>query len=256
MYKKIKINFVVAITLTILSIGVVFAMSIYASKQELTFSTIEKENSLLDSNEGQEQVRLIQLNNMQELRRLEEERIAEELLIEEKRIAEELLIEEKRIEEERIIEEEIELAAQAAKQEENEEKQEKIVSIKSEVSSNDEAVTTSTASVQSENGRSLGFFEATAYGPDCYGCSGVTANGTDIRNGNIYSNGYRVIAADPRVIPLNSIVKITYSTGQTEMAIVADTGGRIKGNIIDIAFGSEAEANPFGRQQVQIELIN
>lgn len=126
---------------------------------------------------------------------------------------------------------------------------------KSGVSSKKNVKTASSSSSANTSGTNLGTFEATAYGADCVGCSGVTANGTDIRNGNIYVDGYRVIASDPSVIPMNSIVKITYSSGKTEMAKVSDVGGAIKGKIIDIAFATEAETVSFGRQKVQIELI-
>lgn len=126
---------------------------------------------------------------------------------------------------------------------------------KSGFSSNKDVTTASSGRLANKSGTDLGTFEATAYGADCVGCSGITANGTDIRNGNIYVDGYRVIASDPSVIPMNSIVKITYSSGKTEMAKVSDVGGAIKGKIIDIAFATEAETPAFGRQKVQIELI-
>lgn len=136
---------------------------------------------------------------------------------------------------------------------EKEAKEEEVRLAKIEEEKSVKTATSSRSAIAS--GTNLGTFEATAYGADCVGCSGITANGTDIRNGNIYVDGYRVIASDPRVIPMNSIVKITYSSGKTEMAKVSDSGGKIKGKIIDIAFATEAETPAFGRQQVQIELI-
>src|SRR5699024_3919782 len=42
--------------------------------------------------------------------------------------------------------------------------------------------------------------EATGYGPDCTGCSGVSATGMDLTDGG------KVIAVDPSVIPLGSKV--------------------------------------------------
>ena len=97
-------------------------------------------------------------------------------------------------------------------------------------------------------------FEATYYGMDCKGCSGITANGTDVR-GSIYTpSGLRVIAVDPSVIPLGSIVEVNTPSG-TFTAEAADTGGAIKGRIIDILVGSEAESSRYGRQQVKVRVI-
>lgn len=97
-------------------------------------------------------------------------------------------------------------------------------------------------------------FEATYYGMDCNGCSGITANGTDVR-GSIYTpSGLRVIAVDPRVIPLGSIVEVNTPSG-TFTAEAADTGGAIKGRIIDILVGSEAESRSYGRHQVKVRVI-
>lgn len=227
----------IIVKLFLAMIGVTSVYAVGGETQEVEFSTIEDEGSILDSGDGQEEVRERRLAEDRAIRLAEEkaerERLAKE---EEARLAELARVEEEnRIAEENRIVEEKQLA---------EAKEVKTASSESKPNN-----------TTSQSGTSLGTFEATAYGPDCVGCSGVTANGTDIRNGNIYSNGYRVIAADTRVIPMNSIVKITYSSGKTEMAIVADVGGKIKGRIIDIAFASEAETPAFGRQQVQIELI-
>lgn len=90
--------------------------------------------------------------------------------------------------------------------------------------------------------------EATAYGPDCAGCSGITATGMDIRSGT-----QKVIAVDPSVIPLGSRVWVE---GYGE-AIAADTGGAIKGNIIDVLVPSEAyAASNWGRRTVKVKILN
>ena len=232
---------VVALVVVLVVVGLGAIIVHAATEEEETFSTVEQEGSVLDASEGQRQVREDRLKEMQEERLLAEQKAEEERKRQEAIEAEERRVAEAKAEEKRQAKQ-----AEVAKKEESQEVGSKEV----------KPATTSKAPAPAQTGSNLGTFEATAYGPDCVGCSGITANGTDIRNGNIYSNGYRVIAADPRVIPMNSIVKITYSSGNTEMAIVADKGGAIKGKIIDIAFPSEAEANPFGRQQVQIELIN
>lgn len=97
-------------------------------------------------------------------------------------------------------------------------------------------------------------FTATAYTAGCYGCSGVTATGHDLRK-SLYSEGRRVIAVDPARIPLGSIVRITLGNGQSFEAIAEDTGGKIKGAIVDVSHGTKAEAAQFGRQSIQIQMI-
>lgn len=95
--------------------------------------------------------------------------------------------------------------------------------------------------------------EATYYGPDCKGCTGITKTGIDVRN-TIYSNDLRIIAVDPTVIPLNSIVKVQ-TPNETFKAIAADIGGDIKQNRIDILVKSEADAKPLGRHNVQMKIL-
>ncbi|PEM65354.1 hypothetical protein CN613_25490 [Bacillus pseudomycoides] len=98
--------------------------------------------------------------------------------------------------------------------------------------------------------------EATAYtnhpseNGGTYGGRVLTKTGYDITN-TIYYNGMKIIAVDPSVIPLNSIVEIE-GYGK---AIALDTGGAIKGNRIDYLVGSDEEANNFGRRNVNIKII-
>lgn len=65
---------------------------------------------------------------------------------------------------------------------------------------------------------------ATHYDSHCLGCNEWTAIGMRA--------GYGVIAVDPKVIPLRSRV---YVPGYG-LAVAGDTGGAIKGNIIDLGF--------------------
>lgn len=98
-------------------------------------------------------------------------------------------------------------------------------------------------------------YEATAYIALCYGCSGVTSAGHDARKSIYTAEGYRVIAVDPSVVPLYSIVSVTLSDGTTFTAQALDTGGAINGHDIDLLVASESEAWEFGRQSVEIEII-
>ncbi|MES9758462.1 LysM peptidoglycan-binding domain-containing protein [Priestia megaterium] len=89
--------------------------------------------------------------------------------------------------------------------------------------------------------------EATAYTAYCAGCSGITATGIDLRS----NPNRKVIAVDPRVIPLGSRVYVEgYGT-----AIAADTGGAIKGNKIDVLLPSQKEALKWGRKTVKVQIL-
>lgn len=96
---------------------------------------------------------------------------------------------------------------------------------------------------------------ATFYTAYCEGCSGITATGDDVRN-TIYADGYRVIAVDPRQIPLRSIVRVTLADGTTFDAIASDKGGAIKGAKIDVLVASKSEAYRLGRQQATVTILN
>lgn len=88
---------------------------------------------------------------------------------------------------------------------------------------------------------------ATAYTAYCDGCSGVTANGTDLRaNPNA-----KVIAVDPSVIPLGTRVWVE---GYGE-AVAADTGSAIKGNTIDVFIPSKEGALAWGRKSVKVTIL-
>jgi len=62
---------------------------------------------------------------------------------------------------------------------------------------------------------------------------------------------YGVVAVDPKVIPLGSQL---YVVGYGP-AIAADTGGLIKGNIIDIFLDSEAACRQWGRRKFQVYIL-
>lgn len=102
-------------------------------------------------------------------------------------------------------------------------------------------------------GKGIGTFSMTSYTAGCAGCSGITATGIDVRGTSTYQ-GYRIIAVDPNVIPLWSIVRV--NTGSSSFtAIALDTGGAIKGSKIDFLVGSHSEAIANGRQSVSIEMV-
>lgn len=62
---------------------------------------------------------------------------------------------------------------------------------------------------------------------------------------------YGVVAVDPRVIPLHTLLFVEgYG-----FAVAADTGGAIKGNIIDVCLPTEAECRQWGRRQVTVHVF-
>ncbi len=96
------------------------------------------------------------------------------------------------------------------------------------------------AAVSSES--SARTFRATAY---CL--RGKTASGRMVRRG--------LVAADPRVLRLGSRIKM--SAGKySGNYVVADTGGKIRGRVLDIWVPSCAEARRWGRRSVQVKVLS
>lgn len=88
--------------------------------------------------------------------------------------------------------------------------------------------------------------EAKAFRATAYCLKGRTASGGSVRRG--------IVAADRRVLPLGTRIQISagaYSGTYT----VADTGGAVKGHILDIWMPSCAEANRFGRRTVMVSVV-
>lgn len=87
------------------------------------------------------------------------------------------------------------------------------------------------------NGKVL-YMQSTAYSWKEPGSGYTTATGIDLRS---QSN---VIAVDPSVIPLGSFVEVEgYG-----YAVAGDTGGAIKGNIIDVHFPTVEQCHSWGRR--------
>jgi 3D (Asp-Asp-Asp) domain-containing protein len=102
------------------------------------------------------------------------------------------------------------------------------------------------------------YVTATAYTSFCSeGCTGKTATGVNVRESTTY-NGMRIIAVDPKVIPLYSIVKVYPKDRPPFYAYAIDTGGGIDGYEIDflISVNDTDEAYDFGVQKhVKIEIL-
>ena len=77
---------------------------------------------------------------------------------------------------------------------------------------------------------------------------GRTATGHRVRRG--------IVAADPRVLPLGTVVRITGPRkGYRGTYRVLDVGSAVKGREIDIFMPSCREAKRFGRQRVQLHVL-
>lgn len=89
---------------------------------------------------------------------------------------------------------------------------------------------------------------ATGYGPDCKGCTGYTYTGLYVAG----DRTPRVVAVDPRVIPLGTRLWVE---GYGE-AVALDTGSAIKGYKIDLLFPSEEFARKYwGRRSVLVKIL-
>jgi 3D (Asp-Asp-Asp) domain-containing protein len=79
-----------------------------------------------------------------------------------------------------------------------------------------------------------------------YAIQGRTRSGAKTEKG--------VVAADPRVLPLGTVVQM--SAGKyTGVYTVHDTGGAIKGNRVDVWMPSTKEARRFGRRNVKLVVL-
>ena len=89
------------------------------------------------------------------------------------------------------------------------------------------------------------YFVATGYSANdpTQGTDSITATGKEAYEG--------IIAVDPKIIPLGTEVEIK----DLGKFIAEDTGGKIKGNRIDIYFSTKAEAKEFGKQGIWLRMV-
>jgi len=99
---------------------------------------------------------------------------------------------------------------------------------------------------ENNNLESEGKSAARSYRATAYCLRGRTANGGGVRRG--------IVAADPRQLPLGTRIRLdggSYSGTYT----VTDTGGAIKGRILDVWVPSCSEAIRFGRRTVRVSVL-
>jgi 3D (Asp-Asp-Asp) domain-containing protein len=85
-------------------------------------------------------------------------------------------------------------------------------------------------------------FVATAYSTD-----GTTKSGSQTRTG--------IVAADPRVLPIGTRIRVAEAGPYSGVYTVTDTGRAIKGSEIDLFIPDAKEAKRFGRRHVQVEVL-
>lgn len=111
----------------------------------------------------------------------------------------------------------------------------------------------STSSILASRGgsvpSSLSYSKAYTVQATAYALDGITATGTKPRR---VEGGWSTIAVDPRVIPYGTKVYVE----NYGYAIAEDTGGAIKGNIIDLYMNSRSAALTWGRRNVTIYILN
>jgi 3D (Asp-Asp-Asp) domain-containing protein len=86
----------------------------------------------------------------------------------------------------------------------------------------------------------------TNYTATAYSLYGKTASGRRVSKG--------LIAADPRVLPLGTLVRLDAGAYSGEY-VVADTGSAVRGKRIDIWTPSSREAMRFGRRTVKLTVL-
>jgi 3D (Asp-Asp-Asp) domain-containing protein len=85
-------------------------------------------------------------------------------------------------------------------------------------------------------------FEATAYSLE-----GKTASGAPSREG--------IVAADPKVLPLGTRIRVHGAGRYDGEYVVKDTGRAIRGREIDLYLANDREAHRFGRKRVRVEIL-
>lgn len=150
---------------------------------------------------------------------------------------------------------EVEKQRQAAEQARQKREQEEAASKQQAAQTSQASQNTASSPVQSTNTPSttttgtsgkVMYMESTAYSYAEAGASYFTASGTDLRANPM------AVAVDPSVIPLGTLLEVEgYG-----VALALDTGGAIKGNIIDVHFDSREKCIQWGRRQVKVTILS
>ena len=80
-----------------------------------------------------------------------------------------------------------------------------------------------------------------------YSIEGKSADGS--------KSGKGTVAADPNVLPLGSKIRVSGAGAYSGDYTVVDSGGKVKGNVIDIYVSSVREAREFGKKKVEVKIL-
>lgn len=90
----------------------------------------------------------------------------------------------------------------------------------------------------------------TAYSPDERSC-GDSADGITATLHHVETNGFRLVAADTRLLPFGSMLTIPgYDAGR--VVPVLDRGGAIKGHRLDVLFPTHEQARAWGVRKLRV----
>jgi rare lipoprotein A len=64
-----------------------------------------------------------------------------------------------------------------------------------------------------------------------------------------------IVAADPAVIPLGSVIRVASAGPWSGRYVVTDTGSKVQGRHIDVYIANTAEAKQFGRKAVTVQIL-
>jgi len=92
----------------------------------------------------------------------------------------------------------------------------------------------------------------TAYSPDYRSC-GASADGITASGYSVFTNGGCMVAADPRVLPLGSLVSVPGYDGGAVVPVL-DTGGAIKGDRLDVLYATHEVAKRWGVQDLEVQV--
>ncbi|RKQ33421.1 3D domain-containing protein [Oceanobacillus halophilus] len=143
-----------------------------------------------------------------------------------------------------IIGQELEIKSVTTDKEENNE--ESSSEEKAETKNENKEVKTTSSNEEPEGKKMT--VKSTAYTASCDGCSGVTYTGVDLNK----NPDAKVIAVDPKVIPLGSEV---YVEGYG-YATAADIGSAIKGKRIDVFIPELSDAKDWGTRDLEITILD
>lgn len=90
----------------------------------------------------------------------------------------------------------------------------------------------------------------TAYSPDARSC-GDSADGITASLHHVSTNAGKLVAADPRVLPMGSMISVP-GYDANRIVPVLDIGGAIKGNRLDVLFPTHEQARQFGKRRIQV----